>query len=359
MRYELFAIPLFLAAAVLRGEPAQGPTLVARPEAFKALVNPKCSHCVDEAKKRARDLRDDDRVLSWIRGYSDGGAIPYRFFLNSYRVISDSYGVFVYDPDAGYARGFAPSYDFSFYGWRNGVMVMRHKDGTLYSCLTGIAFDGPKKGDRLQPVPTLVSDWGFWLKHYPGAVAYDMFEKYQAVELPKDINEDSRKSRGPADKRLPADEMVLGVWTGKSARAYPLARLAKEGVVADEVDGTPIVVLWEPITNTAAAYQAVARQPRKFAGPQPDKTGVSPPNPGTLPEGASPLPARKLTLQAAGKSGGAPFIDRETGSRWDIAGRAVEGELKGWTLAWIDGTQVKWFAWAAEYPKSSIYRIKE
>ena len=66
---------------------------------------------------------------------------PIRFFLNPYRVISDSYGVFVYDPDAGYARGFAPPpYDFAFHGWRNGVMVMKHKDGTLYSCLTGKAF---------------------------------------------------------------------------------------------------------------------------------------------------------------------------------------------------------------------------
>ncbi|MFN0018599.1 MAG: hypothetical protein ACKVP0_10090, partial [Pirellulaceae bacterium] len=119
---------------------------IGKPGAFLTLVNPTCSHCIDEAKKRSGELRDDDRVLAWIRGYSDGGAIPNRFFLNSYRVISDSYGVFVYDPDAGFARGFAPSYDFSFYGWRNGVMVMQHKDGTLYSCLTGIAFDGPKKG---------------------------------------------------------------------------------------------------------------------------------------------------------------------------------------------------------------------
>jgi len=133
MRYALFTIPLFLTAAVLRAQPSEGPTLVARPEAFKSLVNPQCSHCIDEAKKRAKDLGDEDRVLSWIRGYSDGGAIPYRFFLNPYRVISDSYGVFVYDPDAGYARGLAPSYEFSFYGWRNGIMVMRHKDGTLDS----------------------------------------------------------------------------------------------------------------------------------------------------------------------------------------------------------------------------------
>src|SRR6267378_553425 len=142
--------------------------LVARPEALKTLVNPQCSHCRDEAKRRAGDLRADDRVLCWIRGYSDGGAIPYRFFLNRYRVISDSYGVFVHDADAGFARGFGPWYHFRFHGWRNGVMVMKDtKDGTLYSCLTGLAFDGPKKGKRLTPVPTLVSEWGNWLQRYP------------------------------------------------------------------------------------------------------------------------------------------------------------------------------------------------
>jgi hypothetical protein len=48
-------------------------------------------------------------------------------------------------------------------------------------------------------------------------------------------------------------------------------------------------------------------------------------------------------------------VDKETGSRWDIAGRGVEGELKGWTLAWLESTQVKWFAWAAEYPETTIY----
>ena len=49
-------------------------------------------------------------------------------------------------------------------------------------------------------------------------------------------------------------------------------------------------------------------------------------------------------------------MDKETGSRWDVAGRAVEGELKGWTLTWLDGVQVKWFAWAAEYPETALYR---
>jgi hypothetical protein len=348
MRYAFLMVP-FCLTAVVAAEPDKEPKLIVKPDAFETLINPNCSHCKDEAKRRARELRKDDRVLCWIRGYSDGGAIPQRFFLSAHRVISDSYGVFVYDADAGYARGFGPSYLFKFHGWRNGVMVMKHRDGTLYSCLTGLAFAGPKKGTRLQPIPTLVSDWGFWLEHYPHAVAYEMKDKYKPVELPTKTNDDSRKSRGKADGRLEADKPVLGVWTGKKARAYPLDALAKAGLIVDERDGTTCLVLWQPKTKTAAAYLPEASPPRKYAAPRPDKDGISPP------DLTREVKTRTLTLQLDDKNLAAPFVDKETKSRWDIAGRAVAGELKGWTLTWLDSTQVKWFAWAAEYPKTTIY----
>jgi hypothetical protein len=331
----LLLLPLLMVAEAAAIEPPASSPLVAKPDAFKTLVNPKCSHCRDEAKRRADELKDDDRVLCWIRGYSDGGAIPIRFFLNPYRVISDTYGVFVYDPDAGFARGFAASLDFRFHGWRNGVMVMKHKDGTLYSCLTGIAFDGPNKGKRLQAVPTLVSDWGFWLKHYPGAVAYHMFDKYRPLELPNKIDEDSRKSRpSRGDKRLSADALVLGVSDGKQARAYPVEALAKNGIVREKVGDRDWLILWCGSTHTAAAYLPVASPPKKDGGTPRSLT---------------------LSLDRKAKAGEAPYVDKETGSHWDIAGRAVEGELKGWTLTWLDGTQVKWFAWSAEYPRTSVY----
>jgi Protein of unknown function (DUF3179) len=335
MRPLRIALILVLPAVLAVPASAGDPILVEQPDAFQTLVNPKCSHCRDEAKRRADELRADDPVLCWVRGYSDGGAIPMRFFLNSYRVISDSYGVFVYDPDAGYARGFAPSYDFAFHGWRNGVMVMKEKDGTLYSCLSGVAFAGPKKGARLKPIPTLVSDWGHWLERYPGGVAYEMFDKYKPTDLPKEVHEGSKKSRPEDDKRLAADRPVLGVMVGKEARAYPLDVVEKAEVLTDKLGSTECVVLWYGPTKTAAAYEPVASPPKK--------------------DGGEP---RKLTLQADRKVPAAPFVDKETGSRWDIAGRAVEGELKGWTLNWLDGTQVKWFAWAAEYPDTAIYGRK-
>jgi hypothetical protein len=334
--------------------------VVVKPEAFTTLVNPACSHCVDEAKRRAGELKPDDRVLAWTRGYSDGGAIPVRFFLAPYRVISDSYGVFVYDPEAGYARGFAPSYEFRFHGWRNGVMVMRHRDGTLYSCLSGVAFDGPKKGTRLTPVPTLVTDWGPWLEAYPGAVAYRMFDKYKPVELPTGEDPDSVMSRGKADSRLKPAEPVLGVWTGRAALAYPVAAVARAGFLRDGAADDPLVVLWEPRTRTAAAYRPVASQPRKYKAPAPDTAGVSPPDAGVpTPAGAPVVATRRLTLSPAPAAAAGPFRDAETQSLWDVAGRCIAGELKGWTLEWVDSVQVKWFAWAAEHPGTTVFAAEK
>jgi hypothetical protein len=327
------AIGWILAATMgMADEPRSISRLLGEPDAFRTLVNPQCSHCRDEAKRRAGELRDDDRVLCWIRGYSDGGAIPIRFFLNSYRVISDTYGVFVYDPDAGYARGFAPSLEFSFYGWRNGIMVMRHKDGTLYSCLSGKAFEGPQKGTQLKSVPTLVSAWGDWLERYPQAVAYQMFDKYTPVELPARVNQKSEESRSVVDSRLTADEPMLGVASGEVSRAYRLSDVKKSGLISEAVGGRNWTILWNGPTKTAAAYLSVASPPEKVE--------------------AEPV---SLTLRREAGDEAAPFIDRETGSRWDYTGRAVDGRLEGWTLTWLDGTQVKWFAWAAEYPQTSIY----
>lgn len=112
MRAWLVPFPLLLAAFAVAADPPGGPPVVAKPDAFQTLVNPDCSHCKDEAKRRAGELRDDDRVLCWVRdtkGHYNGGAVPIRFFLNTYRVISDSYGVFIYDPDAGFTASRRPT----------------------------------------------------------------------------------------------------------------------------------------------------------------------------------------------------------------------------------------------------------
>jgi hypothetical protein len=122
------------------------------------------------------------------------------------------------------------------------------------------------------------------------------------------------------------------VYDGKTARAYPLAQLAKERVIHDFVDNKARVLLWHAPTHSAAAYRPTA----------------------IAPEGKT-AKARAITLQFDSSKTASPFVDVESSSDWDVTGRAVAGNLKGWTLDWLDSAQVKWFAWAAEHPETTIY----
>lgn len=312
-----------------------------KPELFETLVNPDCSHCIDEARRRSSELRDDDRVLAWTRGKYEGGAVPWRFFLAPYRVISDTYGVFVYDADAGFVRGYEPSLDFRFHGWRNGVMVIRHKDGTLFSALSGRAFDGPRKGEQLTPIATVETDWGYWSNVYPGSVAYHMFDKYQPQELPRRDNADSVSTRLQANPRqVDGRTRVIGLTLGKRSKAWPLAALeAAGGIIEDELAGEKLVVLWYPATQTAAIYSpAVENSAKAENSAEVDRAA-----------------AQTVSLVRDAPSERAPFRDRETGSHWGIEGRAAKGPLKGKTLRWLPGVQCRWFAWAAEYPETDLH----
>jgi len=103
-------------------------------------------------------------------------------------------------------------------------------------------------------------------------------------------------------------------------------------VIHDTAKGQPRLVLWYGPTRTAAAY----RQPFGTSGLKGDAGWI--------------FRVDRFYDEAA------PFVDKRTGLHWDITGRPVEG---GPRLAWLDSVQVKWFAWAAEYPETSIYQAKE
>ncbi len=63
------------------------------------------------------------------------------------------------------------------------------------------------------------------------------------------------------------------------------------------------------------------------------------------------LDGRQLTFVAA-----SDFVDSETGSRWDLLGRAVSGPLAGRRLDPIVHGDDFWFAWAAFKPATRVYR---
>jgi hypothetical protein len=175
------------------------PKLIVRPDAFETLVNPNCSHCIDEAKRRKDELKDSDPVLMWTRGKYDGGAMPYRYFLNPYRVISDTYGVFVYDPDAGFSA-FCRSLDFKFHGWRR-----RYGDDTGWNALSCLSASRSMARGATRTLAHDGDNWGWVMKR----IRIRCLPHIQ----PRNSQNQSKilSSRGKIDKRLPTEEPVLGV----------------------------------------------------------------------------------------------------------------------------------------------------
>ena len=290
------------------------------------ITEPPCSYCSTQHLKSL--IRGDDRVIAWLRADHNGGAFPIRMFLAGPRVVNDTYGLFFFDADGGYVAAYKKDYGYQFHGWRNGVMVVKGRDGTLWSALTGKAIEGPQKGKQLTRIPSLVTDWNYWLMLHPESTTYDLFDgkKYASAAVPNQISKEASESLKQKDARLPLNQEVLGVEFANSQRAYPLPTSASRACFLDEVDGEAIAVFWYGQTKTAVAFR------REVNG-------------------------RTLTFYADDISPeSAPFKDKETGTRWTVAGRGIDGPLRGHELTWANSIQCRWYAWASEYPNTTVFK---
>jgi hypothetical protein len=145
---------------------------------------------------------------------------------------------------------------------------------------------------------------------------------------------------GEVDGRLAAVERVLGVTIGDDVVAFPYFRLeeAARGAVSvaqRHIGGTPVVVFWKK--GTASALDAAEIATSQDVG-------------------AAAAFSRRLghmTLDFIPQGG--VIRDRQTRSRWDIFGRAVEGRLAGERLMSVAATDSFWFDWAAFHPETEVW----
>jgi hypothetical protein len=139
---------------------------------------------------------------------------------------------------------------------------------------------------------------------------------------------------GRLDRRLPPKERVVALLGAQPAVAVPFSRLGREPVVELVVAGSPAVVFYE--RGVASPIDADAIQKSRDVGTA----------------GAFDRRLRGRTLSFARR--GARFVDRETGSTWDVTGRALAGRLRGERLRPLQHDQPFWFALAAFEPEARI-----
>ncbi len=121
---------------------------------------------------------------------------------------------------------------------------------------------------------------------------------------------------------------------GGDALAFPLLELRAAGTATGELDGEPVVAFWVPGSASALDASAVSE------GVDVGATGVFTPI----------LDGQTLTFTVDN----GVINDNETGSTWDVFGKAVDGELAGSQLDQRVHIDTFWFAWIAFHPDSAI-----
>ena len=144
---------------------------------------------------------------------------------------------------------------------------------------------------------------------------------------------------GPEDPRLPAVERVVALERGSDAWAVSFTTLAEERVVSTSVAGEDIVVFWTP--GTASALDRGSIKSGRDVG----TAGIF-----------SPVAPDGETLTFAADADGT-ITDEQTGSVWNIFGRAVSGPLAGTQLPPVPGRIGQlWFSWAVYRPDTVVYK---
>jgi hypothetical protein len=216
---------------------------------------------------------------------------------------------------------------------RGNPLMWDDATGSWWQQLSGEAVVGSLLGTRLERLPVQLASFAAFRSAFPngqvltretgierawGTTPYAGFDRSPFPGL----------YRGPLDDRLGTMDRVLGIEGDAGSLAVPYALLAEVGALELEVDGEPAVALWLPGLPSALDQQQI------IAGRD---IGMAALFSRTLPDG------RVLALEPEGTG----FVDSETGSRWNIFGRAVDGPLAGSRLTQLVATPALWYSWAA------------
>jgi hypothetical protein len=215
---------------------------------------------------------------------------------------------------------------------------------SLWTHFDGRAVVGVLTGRTLEPVPSPLLSWADFKAAHPDgkvldrdATGWDRSYGTNPYAGYDDPEAEPFLFRGRVDDRAAAMRRVVGVALGDTTAAWPLDALADGAASASNtgLGGAPLVILWKAGQSSALDRSEVA------AGTDVGSVGVFDPTVG----------GRRLTFAAAGDG---TFADDETGTRWDVTGTAIEGDLAGTRLERIPHLDTFWFAWSTYRPGTTL-----
>jgi hypothetical protein len=223
--------------------------------------------------------------------------------------------------------------------YRSALVMFDRRTQSLWPQPLGQAVLGPLLGTELTVIASSLLPWKEVRDAHPDVeVVLDSENELEETVNPYegyDVSGDPFLFRGEVDDRLAAFVRVAGVSFDGQSRAWSYDVLRRRRAISSTVGGQPVVVLWAP-GSASPLEKADVREGRDVGS-----TGVYDPR----------LEGRSLNFRSGGRT---EFRDRETGSRWTLAGVAVEGPLKGQRLTPLPHQDAFWFAWAAFQPDTEL-----
>ena len=227
---------------------------------------------------------------------------------------------------------------------RNSDLIMYDRQSdSWWQQLTGEGFVGTYAGTLLDVLPSQLVGFGAFAEQYPDGLVLRRpggrrYDTNPYARFNYDTSDSPFLFNKLPDPRLRATERVLaGVIEGQ-AIAISFTALSQEGVIQPTIDGVEgaLVAFWQA-GNASAMDQSNIDNSRDI--------------------GMAVLYDRELAGQtltfALDEEGN--FIDEQTGSRWNIFGEAIDGEMTGAQLRQRIAAPHFWFAWAAFRPETWVY----
>ncbi len=206
---------------------------------------------------------------------------------------------------------------------------------------TGDAIAGELTGRRLKSRPAPIVSWEDFRSDHPGGevlsreTGYNRSYGQNPYAGYDDVDSSPFLYEGPKTPGdLPPMARVITV-DAEEPVAYPYEVLRETPTINDAVGGEPIAVLWKKGTASALDGDSVE------AGRDVGSAGVF----------SRRLDGRTLAFHSEGGT----ILDEETGSEWNVLGRAVAGELEGRRLEPVVSIDHFWFSWAAFRPETRVY----
>ena len=220
--------------------------------------------------------------------------------------------------------------------YQSDLMMYDHQTGSYWFQVGGEAVVGTLTGVRLILLPSATMEWGEWRRLYPDTrllvgTAHDpeefnqssygrgMSSGFQDAVNREDFAFPVRKDK--LDSRLSAGEIVVTIELNQSLKAYPLGLLG-DAAVNDTLGGRPVVLLTRKDNRGVGAFSSSREE-------------------------------RDLIFEY--RESDQAFVDRDTGSVWDVGGRAISGPLKGAQLDVLNTRRAFWFSIAIAFPGIDLF----